>query len=258
MAPEVDAAKGEFIAKTNELANKTNEANDKYGELIKKVNQAIEKANWFTRNVWFLNDDVDKLSKLATEVLKKLNELREQIAKIVRGSIPVFSLYDAAFRWTNNLQAPISATAGVAGAPATLSVRSQWEGPAALAYFTTVLPMQGSAVTGLSNTASSTSKWLADVASNNLNFMVKILLPVLQVLDKIIAAFTAGVTVAGLLEAIGRIGDALGKAITAVFEIVTETAKKIGETIGMANAAKNIANDNVPFPGTHWPNPVTI
>jgi hypothetical protein len=106
--------------------------------------------------------------------------------------------------------------------------------------------------------ASGTSKWLAEVASTNLDFMIKILVPVLEVLEKIVAGLAAGATVAGLLEAIGRIADALGKAISAIFTIATETASKIGKTIEQANAALNLLNDNTAFPNKKWPDPVTI
>jgi hypothetical protein len=258
MAPTTDVAKAQFEQRTNELDTKTKDCVSKFEEVVKKINDALNKVNWFTDNIWFLNDEVDSLRDKVKEVATKLGEMRDKMFVIIRGSVPVLSLYDAAFRWTTDLQAPISGLSGRVNSPEWLSLRGQWEGPASLAYFTVVIPLQVKAVDGLSATASATSKWLAAVATSNLEFMLKILKLVVEVLEKIIAALTAGATVAGLLEAIGRIGDALGKSTTAIYEILSETASHIGKSIEQANAALNIVNDNGPFPGGNWPNPVTI
>lgn len=260
MAPDpiTDAAKAEFQSKTNEVSTKTNESVTKYNELVGKINNALSAASWATKNIWFLNDDIDRLVKLGNQATAQVNKWAAEIGKIIRGSVPVLSLYDAAIRWTNDIQSPVSATSGTVGAPATLTMRGQWEGPAALAYYTVVLPGQQGGVNGVTAMASGTSKWLAEVASTNLAFMIKILLPVLEVLEKIIAGLAAGATIAGLLEAIGRIADALGEAISAIFTIATETAAKIGKTVEQANAALNIVNDNTFFPKKKWPDPVTI
>ena len=256
--PPPDAAKDAFIGQTNELANKTNECNSKFDELLKKVNKTLDDVGFFTRNIWFLNDEVDKLRDLVKQIGEKLKEMCEKVAKIVRGSVPVLSLYDAAFRWSADIQSKVSATSGTVAAPARLSMRGEWEGSASLAYFTVVVPLQVKAVDGVSATASSVSTWLAGVATANLKFMLEILEPVVEVLGKIIAGIAAAATVAGALEGIGRIADALGQSLPAITKILTDTANKIADSIEKANAALNVANDNGPFPGGKWPNPVTI
>jgi hypothetical protein len=260
MAPEpiTDAAKAEFQSKTTEVSTKTSESVTKYNELVGKINSALSAASWATKNIWFLNDEIDRLIELGNKATGQINKWSEELFKIVRGSVPVLSLYDAAIRWSRDIQSPVSATSGIVGAPATLAMRGQWEGPASLAYYTVVLPGQQGAVNGITAMASGTSKWLAEVASSNLDFMIKILVPVLEVLEKVIAGLAAGATIAGLLEAIGRIADALGESISAIFKICTETAAKIGKTIEQANAALNLANDNTAFPNRKWPDPVTI
>jgi hypothetical protein len=259
VAPDpLAAAKGEFQTRTTELDGKSRECVTKFNELITKVNKALNDVSWFTNNVWFLNDEVDKLRALAESAGRKITEMQEKIAKVVRGSYPVLSLYDAALRWSGDIQAPVSATSGVVSAPAMLSMRGQWEGPAALSYFTVVVPAQAKAVDGVSTVASSTSKWLAEVGTSNLKFMLEMLEPVAEVLEKIVAGLAAAASVAGLLEAIGRIADALGESLSAIITILTGTAAKIGETIKQAIDAYNITNDNTPFPKGHWPDSVTI
>lgn len=257
MAPgnAIEQAKGEFQNKTDELDAKRGEVENKWNEAVRKVNSALDDVGWFTDNIWFLNDDVDRLRELTNECSKRLQELLNDIVKVVRGSVPVLSLFDAAVRWSNDIQQPVSSSSGIVSQPAVFSLR-QWEGTAKDAYYINVLPMQGKAVDGITTTSTGVSKWLADVASKNLNFMLELITPVAELLNSIVAAAVAAASVAGLLEAIGKAADAIGKAVEKILLIIKDTAKKVGETMKMAVDALTIANDNGPFPGGRWPDSV--
>jgi len=253
VAPQDDLAeaKGQFTKGTDDLGKGARDIDKSFGELIAKGNKVIKDLN-FIQDMWF-GDEVDAIRGLFVKVGDDVKRLLELLGKVLGGSIPVFSLFDAAFEWVAE---PVSSSVVTAKEPAGWSLRA-WEGPAALAYLE-IRASQSDAIKGLATASGDIGTWLIGVGQSNVKFMLDLVVPVVEFAKSLAAAIVAAVTVAGLLEAIGKLADAVGALLAAFWKIVHLSVDKAADTISRAHSAQRILSGNAPFPGGKWPNPVTV
>jgi hypothetical protein len=251
MAPSDDLAKhesefGNALDMLRGLVN--NEIPGAHQELINAVNKTIKNIAWVSpAGAWYVHhrasDDAKRLKKLLDDILTKAKEIIDQ-------SLPVLSLFKVAFAWGDNVQGPVSAMSGVA------FERSQgvygWKGPAADAYTDKRL-LQKLAIEATGQNAREIALYLAKVAEVNVTFLLSLLNPLKELLQSIVAAVVAALTVAGVLEAIGKVADIAGKQLGAIIDIIKAAATQLTATVSAAITAEGTLNNFNAFPERKWP-----
>ena len=212
MAPPdgLDQAKADFTKGTDDVYKGANEAVTSYTKLVDKANNVIDDLN--SLEDWWWEDEIKEIQKLFKQVNEKLVELVTKVNKVLDGAVPVLDLFDRAFKWTNDVQGPVSSLALTTKDPATWSFKL-WEGPAADAY-NDIRITQWVVVQGLADLASGIGVWLIGVGKANAEFMLDLALPLLEFGKTVTAAVLSAVTVVGTLEAIGKLADAIASSGT--------------------------------------------
>ena len=244
-------ARVQFSSGTESLQKASDDFRNDYNKLVNKTNSLS--INNF--QAWYYGDDIDEIMHLFGVASEGVSDILYKTDTILRGSVPVFSLLATAFDWVE-IEGSISSLAVRAKEPAVWSF-CRWEGKASEAY-REIRDSQWRALVGLGGSAGGIGTWLEGVASSNVNFMLVIIEPIIEINKLTLAAIIDAVSIAGVLEAIGVLSLAIAEAATSISAIVRDAMVKAEDTIGRSLEADRILSDNGTFPGGKWPNPVRV
>lgn len=185
----------------------------------------------------------------------KLNELADEVGKILAASTPIFSLISVSALWTEEVLPELSGAVGLARDIRANALHA-WGGDAGRAYQEKRWG-QAKALEGTTGDVKDTAQWLVDVAVLNAKFLIAITQPVIDVVQSMIEAAIDAASVAGVLEAIGAVAEAIARSAGSILEIVKQTADHTYESLSKLSEARIILNDNTVFPGEgSWPQAV--
>ncbi|BFU46279.1 hypothetical protein [Krasilnikovia sp. MM14-A1004] len=188
----------------------------------------------------------DAMQRLRTEVEKVLAVVK----KVLDEAVPVISLITRAFDWLEKVQAPV---AGMSDTAAQYIVNlNNWSGPAKQAYDQRV-PIQVKAVDGLAGAAADTATWLSDLAAANALYILSMFKPLFDIGGALAAAVVDAATIAGALEAIGKGGELVQIAVSAMYEALEKALEHVTTVINKMVDAKKVMGEL----GDSWPQMVT-
>jgi hypothetical protein len=255
MAPGTDraSAEGTLQASVDKLTTEINKLEPKCNELIDKINGCLRDASFVSPVAAYLYSR--KIAGKLDEMWEFVKKVNEEIGKYIGASLPVFSLIDRGFRWTDEVLPEFSGTVGIARDIRPNALQAWGAGQAGRAYMEKRWG-QADALKGTTNVIKDTGQWLINVAALNTKFLVDITEPIIELIEAIIEASAEFVTVIGAPLAIDTVADAIAKALTAVLKIAKEAAIHVAESMQALNEAKVIVNNNDAFPGGKWPQAV--
>jgi hypothetical protein len=197
---------------------------------------------------WLYWSDVrDVLVALGDDIDKIVNRCREFLER----STPVISLFRVAFGWSHDVLGPVSRQEGIAAGSAKSNL-ANWQGAAAVAYREKRLE-QKFAIEATSANAIKIGKFLTDVAKANVDFLLDVIEPLLDIYATLISAIAAAATGIGIAEAIGKAADIAGKLWTGLFKENQAVTNLAVTTLVATLDADHILNNSGKFPGGHWP-----
>jgi hypothetical protein len=243
------------------------EASDKVGDQHGKVRDAL------TKLISTVDDTMSSLGRLslltglggvaaaqiyvhkvhdALERLKKaVEDVLRLVKKILDEGIPVLSLISRAFDWLDQVHAPVTALSDTA---ATYKINvNNWSGPAKMAYDQRV-PIQVKAIDGLAGAGGDMASWLADLAAANAAYIVSLFKPLFDIAGALGAALVDAATFLGALEAIGKSGEVVQIAVSAMYEALENAVNHVTGVINKMVDAKKATGAL----GDSWPQMVTI
>jgi hypothetical protein len=253
--------------KVNEASTVLKDASNKVGEQHGKVSEAL------TKLISVVNETLSGMSHwswlgglgglAAAQIyggkvhgaMEKLKNAVEAVLKLVKKildeGIPVVSLVTRAFDWLSQVQAPVNAMSDTA-AQYTININN-WSGPAKTAYDQRV-PIQTKAINTLGSAAADMASWLADLATANAAYIVSLFKPLFDIGGALAAALVDAATIVGALEAIGKSGELVQIAVSAMYEALQNAVDHVMGVIGKMVDAKK-ATGNL---GDSWPQMVTL
>lgn len=253
--------------KVNEASNSLKESSAKVGEQHGKVSDALNKL------ISAVNSTLSRMGKLswlgglggaaaahlygekiraAMEKLKKaVEDVLRLVKKILDEGIPVISLIGRAFDWLDTVQAPVNSMSDTA-AQYTINLNN-WSGPVKTAYDQRV-PIQTKAIDALGSAGGEMASWLADLAAANAAYIVSLFKPLFDIGGALGAALVDAATIVGALEAIGKSGELVQIAVSAMYEALENGVNHVTGVINKMVDAKKVVGDL----GDSWPQMVTL
>jgi hypothetical protein len=193
------------------------------------------------------------VAKVMMDISRKVLKVLGYIGAAVQKAPPVISLFIAGGRWLDEVQKPVSA---MYERPANMARDLvDWRSPAALTYAAEV-GFQQAAIQQAAENADSVAKWLAQIAQDNIDFVVeslKVLTDLAGKLTKAVADALPAVTIVVTLQVLA---DELGNLVTRLLDIGLKIAQRFGNAVKQALELKAQVNNQKAFPDGRWPQTV--
>ncbi len=232
----------EFAATMSHINQQTQKVTEKLNELVANVNRVLAKLPSF------ISDRVVPLmDKLRDAVVKMWNEF----AKFVAEPGDWGKLADAAKKFSDNVQGPVSSQAGYFQESYS-KVDDYWEGDAAKAYKKVLKPdaPQSGATEQYADTAKAVSDALNLCRWTLVGFWGAVGLAYAALIYKLIESCVAAATGAGILPALGNAALSIGVFAGAVAAAGWGAVQVMG---GAASTFRTENNGNNKWPGGQWP-----
>lgn len=231
--------------------------------LLRRVERELNSDSlWATIAEWFTDDVAESVARVRS-LVKKIGEsvtsLLEKMRISVEKSVPVGSLFDRALAWSTQVNPPLSAlTPELVGS----GKIDSWRGPARITYGTRVAD-QVEATDVCVSKVSATSRWLADVAAGNTEYMVDLaglLGPVISALTQLLVDI--GESALGAVTqapfTLQQFSELIGEAVASSLLYQAALVDRLAQSVRQTNDLANEYGDNRGLPGGKWPQAVNV
>lgn len=233
---------------------------DAYRQVGETVQGLIDKFNAGVQHVY---DKRFFLGPLLFAIKNHLDTLRAGLDKLVQlvryaveHHLPVLSLIVQSFRWLTKVQSPMSDLS----APTTEARNPDleyWSGGAASLYWKKVNGQKG-AIEAVTVKAAYISKWLMDIASANVDFMVKLAQMAVDILSKFVVVGLEGASVIGIPFAADTLAKEAGGILAKGINQLIEIANRFMKSLSDARDIVSEVGDHTKLTEGKWPQAVYL
>ncbi|BCJ50711.1 hypothetical protein Asp14428_21860 [Actinoplanes sp. NBRC 14428] len=241
---------------TEQVSQQHSRVGDELNKLISTVNGTLSKMGklkWLGGPAAIAAAEIygDKVHDAMERLKAEVERILELVKKILDEAVPVVSLITRAFDWLAEVHAPVTGMSDTA-AQYTINLNN-WSGPAKQAYDQRV-PIQVKGIDGFAGAAGELAGWLSDLAAANASYILSLFKPLFDIGGALGAALVDAATIVGALEAIGKSGELVQIAVTAMYEALDQAVQHVMGVIGKMVDAKKVMGEL----GDSWPQMVTL